>query len=182
MFHISGVLLFPLLILLRQKISQNMTIIIIFMIVVITFALKPILLSLREVIGIFFPIYVMKINNYFIIGQHNQDASMISFIKYLPIYYIAILGIIKRKKYSFLIENYNKYLLLSIMAACLVAYSMVSYWFARFAGLFYLPIFLFYNLLNNRISSRTSCYFNNIIVYGVGIVIVIRKIILIFIN
>lgn len=182
MFHITGLILFPLFILVKmKKITEKKLMILLLLIILSIFLLKPISLFFKEIVGIFFPAYEIKINSYFTRETNILEVSSFSFIKYLPIYYIAILGIIK-KKYILDIENYDHYLIISVLGAGLVGYTVVSYWFYRFNGIFYFPMFIFYKLLNSKIKNILEHNCNNIIVYGGSLVILMRKIILIFIN
>ena len=182
-FHTSGAILFPIMIILRiKKLSAKKRMLLIALSITSIVFLQPILIVFNKVIGPIFPILSYKIELYMVQGNDNEGVSAIAFIKYLPVYYIALLGIVKRKYYSILIENYNRYLIVAIIGAGLVAYSVVSYWFSRFTGIFYLPIFIFYNLINSKSKIKSNGLINNIIVYGAGSVVLIRKILLIFIN
>lgn len=182
MFHITGLIFFPLLILLKmKKITEKKLMILLLLIISSIFLLKPLSLFFKEIVGIFFPVYEIKINSYFTKGTNILGISSFSFIKYLPIYYIAILGIIK-KKYILDIENYDHYLIISVLGAGLVGYTVASYWFSRFNGIFYFPMFIFYDLLNSKIKNRLEHKCNDIIVYGGSFLMLTRKIILIFVN
>ncbi len=184
LFHISGLILFPILLLIKKKNMKKKTLFIwLFMLAIGIFAFEPLILVIADVIDNFIPIYAQKIRNYFV-GEGNtvDGASMFAFIKYLPIYYVTALGLVYRKRYSMVIEGYNKLQFISALATCLVAYSTVSYWFSRFAGIFYFPIFVFYNLISSRINNRKKKMLSDLIVYGGGTVVLFRKILLIFIN
>lgn len=184
LFHISGLILFPVLLLIKKRNMKKKTLFVwMFLLVIGILAFEPLMLMMANIIDNFMPIYAQKIKNYFSEeGNIVDEASRFAFIKYLPIYYVTFLGFVYRKRYSMAIEGYNKFQFISTLSTCLVAYSMVSYWFSRFAGIFYFPIFVFYNLISSRIHNKKKKLLSDLIVYGGGTVVLLRKILLIFIN
>lgn len=180
MFHISGLIFIPLLLLLRKKKINGCFIkIITIILILVFFEFNILMFYFKEGVKIFFPAYGIKINNYLQLLNLNFSGG---FLKYFYIYYIAILGLIMEKKYSKIIIDYNKYLLLTVMGAFLILYSVKIYWFTRFIGLFYFPIFIFYQMLNNQIENNNIKKISDIIVYGGSLFFLLRKIMLIYIN
>lgn len=184
LFHISGLILFPILLLIKKKNMEKKALLVWLLVLVVGIAcLKPLMLMVSNVIDGFMPIYANKIENYFLNdGNTVETASAFAFIKYLPVYFVTFLGFVYRKRCSSMIDGYNKFLFISALSSCLVAYSAVSYWFSRFTGIFYFPIFVLYNLVSSGFVNKKRKLFYDLVVYGGGIVVLIRKLILIFVN
>lgn len=183
LFHISGLILFPILLLNTiKKINKTFLIIILVIGIFFMFNFYYVLAVISQLITPIFPQYGTKITNYIEDFYNDSSYNIFSFIKYLPMYYISILGLIKRKRYSVKIPNYNKYLIISLINSFLVLSSLYIYWFSRFGLIFYFPVFQFFNLIINADKSKKNKTFNFCMVFSLGYVILIRKIITMFIN
>ena len=78
--------------------------------------------------------------------QNSDDGftgSVLTIVKGVPFYIISFIAIRNRRKYVHIIDNYDKYLFLSLFISCAVAASAYNYWMFRFAFFFYLPVFVF---------------------------------------
>lgn len=182
-FHVAGAILIPVYILLLiKKYDVKKLTLCILMIVVLTIYMNPVLVSISDSIVDTFPVLAYKIRLYMVENYSTYEGSSMAFIKYMPIYYITMLGLVRRKRLVNKIENYNKYMLVSVVATSIIMYSSISYWFSRFTGMFYFPIFMFFILMNKESHNAFNKFIHSSIVYGVGMIILIRKIILIFIN
>ncbi|WP_349763457.1 EpsG family protein [Fusobacterium sp. SYSU M8D902] len=181
LFHISSIILLPFFILFQKKrLNKNIIVIILFLIIIIILKIETFVFILEKILEIISINYANKIRNYF--SDFKKIELSATFLKYIPIYYITLLGVLKRKKYLKVFKNYDKYLSISIICSTLLIFSIKIYWFTRFVGIFYVPVFIFYYYINTNFKSRTIQNINNIIVYGGTLVILLRKIILIFVN
>lgn len=181
LFHTSGVILIPVFIAINFKqMKEWWTIVALLLLFIITFLLRPILLISSNVIADISPILAEKIIHYFIEG--DTSGSAFSIVKWIPFYYIVFMGIIFKDTLKDKIFNYNKFLIVSAVAACMALFSANIYWFYRFLFLFYLPAFSYYIMMNSTLRKEENKLINNCVVYGVSGVVFVRWFILMYIN
>jgi len=77
------------------------------------------------------------------IGGMAVNTNVLTVFKGVPYYLISILGICFRKKVKAKIENYDKYLVMSIFTSVVYMASLYMYWMWRFAIYFYFFDFIF---------------------------------------
>lgn len=119
-------------------------------------------------------------------GQFS-DTFTIAFIKGFPYYYVSILGMLRRNKIKQDIDNYDAYLILSIIGSLVYLSSIHSYWLFRGTAYFFFPIGLLFGMivtkqngLTNGNSKKRHTSTNCWIVYGSEFVILIRYLIQLF--
>lgn len=195
LFHMVGFILFPILIIIRmKKMSTSKTIFFVVVILLCTIYIEPLAIwtdkLLSGMLSVFggnllskiFSVLRMKISYYFVDNSDEPEHSIFSFIKYFPFYYITIIGFLYRKKMSRILEDYNKYMIVSFLASGIIIYSYFNYWFYRFIAVFYIPIFIYYVMVEKNMSYETNKWLSRFIVYGFTFLVTIRKIIIMFIN
>lgn len=182
-FHTAGFILFPIFfIFLSKKMPAWKTSILIWTIVVGICLLDPILIFVARLTKTILPILSDKILLYMESGLFVEGASVFSFLKWFPFYYITIMGIYYKKKMIKVIPGYGKYLIASVIASGLAIFSIKAYWFYRFLPLFYMPVYILFDAINAQLQIQINKQFNKIVVYGGSAVVLYRWLALIYIN
>ena len=183
-FHSTGAILFPIFAAVRiNKRNGKRTAFLLFLVFFSILCLRPILLITAEITGSFFPILASKISHYMIEGEGAGEVSIFATIKWMPYYYTAVMGFAYRKGMKKEVDGYDNYLIITVIASGLALFSMVSYWFYRFVSIFYIPVFIYFLLLNNSgHRKRSEWIMNSLIVYGSAILVFTRWFILSYLN
>ena len=84
------------------------------------------------------------------------SSNILTIVKGLPFYIITIAGFVYRKRYVRDINNYDRYLFLSIVLSATSLLSVVNYWYFRFGMLLYLPVFVFAGQLYNELKKNNK--------------------------
>lgn len=185
LFHTTGYIMIPIYIILilyekkEFKINKYLWIMVLFLIF-----FEPTLLFIAKSLGNVVPTLSNKILDYF--GEsslHVDDGnSVLSFIKGFPFYIVSFVGLLKAKKLSLEVKDYDKYLFLSIIGSVLYFCSFFSYWFHRFTVLFYFPIGILFSILLKNINKGKDKLLFALLIYGSELIILIRWLYLIFAN
>lgn len=174
-FHPTGYILVPLCLILLMNVRKRE--IALYAVLIIAFALffQPIMLMLGRILSPIIPSLGTKIAQYFseAAGEAGESLS-ISFLKGLPIYLIAILGLIKRRTLVNKVEYYDKYLIVCLTGAFLFFMSIYSVWLYRFIYLFYLPIFIFYGKIINNLSIKSNKKIIDPVIY-LGLAVILYR-------
>ena len=182
-FHSSGYILIPLLVILRIGREKKKRFYFITIVAVLSLVFLPnIMQFISARIGSFLPILSFKIEKYFGDVSGGLDNQWSAIVKYFPFFYVSIWGIANRKRFKNTIENYDSFLLMSVIGSLMVFYSIFSYWFQRFRYSFFFPVFLLYDLIDRNEELKGNRIINNAIVIGGSFFVTTRKIILIFKN
>ena len=156
LFHPTAFLAIPLFVMLRFKfkIFENPKRLI-FLLLITTIFLKPILLFVAQVTS-FLPFFANKINEYFGPDATLEGESRVMILlKGIPFYYIAFITYKYRNKLVSIIEYYNGYLILTFFTALAYVISLYDPWMTRLMYLLCVPVFIFYsNVLNYIPNSR----------------------------
>lgn len=183
LFHSSGYILIPLLVILRIGRENKKRFYFITGVAVLSLIFLPnIMQFVSSRIGSFLPILSFKIEKYFGDATGGLDSQWSAIIKYLPFVYISILGVLNRKRFKYVISEYDSLLLAAVVGSLVVLYSMFSYWFQRFRYSFYFPVFLLYDLIDRNEELKGNRVINDTIVIGGSLLVTTRKILLIFKN
>lgn len=151
--------------------------------IVVSFAFfEPILMLIGNVVSGIIPILAQKINQYLAEGYRAGDGSVLTIIKYIPFYYVALLGLLYRERMKNVIKNYDSYAIVAMIAAELLLFSAKIYWFLRFAGVFYVSVFWLFWLINQNIQSSQNRLINKAIVIGSEAFFFFRWFVLCYIN
>lgn len=165
LFHTVGYLLIPLFFLLLSQEKRDISFVALGAVLVAVVFFLPQIARLLEVIAEpIAPSLAAKLDTYF--GPQSgaeSEASSLSSIKYIPFYFITAYGFFRRRELRPLIPNYDAYLVISCVASATALCSFTSYWFCRFLYMFFLPVFIFYQLLASHSEDRRG---PDIVVYG----------------
>lgn len=182
LFHISGLILFPIYFATcMKKMSKLKSNLIVAISLLLMFNLKNIVIIFGALLDGVLPMYSKRIISYFVEEDVTGDGALYSFVKWMPFYYITFISFLYRKK-NRESNSYNKLLIISVIASLLVLFSIVSYWFNRFRGIFYMPVFVLYFMANNQTSNGNARRINDLIVYGAQATVFLRWFILNYIN
>lgn len=183
LFHSSGYILIPLLVILRiDRDNKKRFYFLTFISILCLVFLPNIMQFVSARLGSFLPILSFKIDNYFGNSSGGLDSQWSAIIKYFPFIYISIWGMLNRKKFMYEIEEYDLLLLVSFIGSLIVLYSLYSYWFQRFRYSFYFPVFLLYDLIDRNEELKGNRIINDTVVIGGSLLVTARKILLIFKN
>ena len=183
LFHSSGYILIPLLIILRIGRENKKKFYFITCAAVLCLVFLPnIMQFISSHVGSFLPILSFKIEKYFGNISGGLDNQWSAIIKYISFFYISILGVLNRKRFKYVINEYDSLLLVAVIGSLVVLYSMFSYWFQRFRYSFYFPVFLLYDLIDRNEEFKGNRVINDVIVIGGSLLVTTRKILLIFKN
>ena len=178
-FHSTGYILIPIYILMvlyqnkKMKIAPSILIVLIF----IVFQ-QNILQMLSNTFINIIPQISNKIQEYFY-TEAFQVSSTLVFVKGIPFYLVTIIGLFKYKKLN-KIENYEKYLLLSIIGSTSYLFSIFSYWMYRFTLLFYLPTAMLFSVIIDNETNGKNRWLFKYSIYGFELLILIRWVILMY--
>lgn len=165
LFHTAGFVLVPLFFLLLVREKKDMSFLIIGVCLVgVIFFLPWIATLLESIVQPFLPTLAGKIRYYFdVLNSEPNGGSSFTFLKWIPFYFITAWGFFRRRVFRPLIAHYDAYLVISCVASAAALCSFTSYWFYRFLYLFFLPVFIFYNLMAAQCEDRRG---PDILVYG----------------
>ncbi|MFW5670019.1 MAG: EpsG family protein [Acetivibrio ethanolgignens] len=183
LFHSSGYILIPLLVILRIDRNNKKRLYFLILISIMCLIFLPNIMQFVSArLGSFLPILSYKIDNYFGNFSGGLDSQWSAIIKYFPFIYISIWGVLNRKRLMYEIEEYDLLLLVSVIGSLIVLYSIYSYWFQRFRYSFSFPVFLLYDLIDRNESLKGNKIINDSVVVGGTLFVTARKILLIFKN
>lgn len=152
-FHATGFMLIPLYFLLRLKFKNRTRSTIIMIILTLAFALiQPLLDLIGNSLGSVFPMLGQRIAAYAsdeLAVDTGEKAGLVA-LKGIPYYVLVIVGFIDRKLHKG-DEEYDKYLILSLISALSALLSIYTYWYIRMPVLFVLPMGV---LLSKIVSKR----------------------------
>ena len=185
LFHITAVILIPIYFLIRftgwQKKYLYVFVVILALCMAFMQSLGPLVAKILININ---PSSALaaKLNEYFTNGGITSGGSAFAFIKGFPFYLISAIGIAKRNRLRTVIDNYDSYLLLSIIGSLFYLCSAQTYWIYRMIYYFYLPISIFIGQIIKKGLDTTFdkcavglCYLSEAVVF-------FRWFILIYIN
>ena len=185
LFHITAVILIPIYFLIRFTGWQKKYLYVLVVIIALCLAfMKSLSLLAAGILTNINPSSALaaKLNEYFTNGGITAGESAFAFVKGLPFYLISAIGIAKRKRLRTVIDNYDGYLLLSILGSLFYLCSAQTYWMYRMIYYFYLPISIFIGQIIKKGLDTTLdryvvglCYISEAVVF-------FRWLILIYIN
>lgn len=183
LFHSSGYILIPLLIILCIGRKNKKRVYFIICVVMLCLVFLPNIMQFVSIrFGSFLPIFSLKIDRYFGDTFGGLDSQWFAIIKYFPFFYISIWGVLNRKRFKYVVNEYDSLLLVAVIGSLVVLYSIFSYWFHRFRYSFYFPVFLLYDLIDRNEELKGNRIINDMIVIGGSLLVTTRKILLIFRN
>ncbi|MCR5517625.1 MAG: EpsG family protein [Lachnospiraceae bacterium] len=162
-FHPTGYILFFMYFVVRiEKTAKNLRSYFLVLFIVGLF-FEQIMLLFASWISPFVPTLAWKILDYFgESGVEVQDGIAISFIKGVPYYFIACLGLFYRKIGKKCIKHYDEYLIVVGTGAFLFLISLYSAWLSRFVFFFGYTSFVFFGQLMKitwKRINRMACKF-----------------------
>lgn len=181
LFHESALILIPIALILLG--GKSKTLRFAEYIVAIAFVLGFAVLAQRisNIIGGLFPSLNTEFGTYFN-NLAFSGEGLATAIKGLPIYYITIISMVKRKELQNTITNYNKYMILSCFVSFTYLLTAYMYWMYRFGlyGMFFVCIF-FGKILKN-LRNKKERLIHGFIVYGFTIILTLRYLYQMFFN
>lgn len=180
LFHSSAIILVPItiLIIINKTLSKKSGIISAFVIIGSLF-IQKIAVLFAKIINPFLPMVAAKISQYMTdFGASGGDSLAV--LKYVAIFVILLWAIVNRNRYINTIEGYTKYEMVTLFAAILLLYSVISYWFVRFIDMLYFPVFVFYVLIDKGTMLSGNRNLIRCIVYGSQFFFTFRWILRIF--
>ncbi|MCR5060110.1 MAG: EpsG family protein [Saccharofermentans sp.] len=152
-FHITGFMLIPLYFLLRLKFKNRTRSTILMILLTLAFAfIQPMLVFVGNNLGSVFPMLGQRIAAYAsdeLVVDTGDKAGLVV-LKGFPYYMLVIMGFIDRKLHKG-DEEYDKYLILSLISALSALLSIYTYWYIRMPVLFVIPMgILFSKIMSKR--------------------------------
>lgn len=148
LFHPSGYILIPLYIIgVVKKTGRNIAIYLLALIIIGVF-FERFMLGAAILLKPMAPSLTTKLLEYF--GESTdmvQNGISISFLKGIPYYFIALVGLARRKYFRDEIDNYDSYLVIVVTGAFIYLISIYSTWLGRFIYFFSFVTFVFYSQL-----------------------------------
>lgn len=145
LFHSAGYLMIPLFILLKLniKIDKPSKLFIVPALFVIFF--KSIILAIADVSNSVLPLLSAKIMEYF--GEENieEEQSVVILLKGLPYYYISYIGVKYRNLLKLKIQDFDKYLLISLIGSLFYLTTIYDPWMRRVTDILTFAIFVFWS-------------------------------------
>lgn len=144
LFHESACILIPLYIILFLSKYKSIRFMLYSLSLLCIIAFKQITSIVLTVLSIYIPDLYGAIEGYV-----GTDGSLITSINYLtalkgfPYYIITIYAILNRKRIKDNIENYDKYLVLSVFSSVSLILSSYMYWMWRFGAFAFVPTIIF---------------------------------------
>lgn len=170
-FHPTGFILLPIYFIVKVPKNRKTMLLLFAAILILVIFFKPILALVGTKVVNIAPRLSAKIFEY--IGRMSGEGSGLEessalavLLKGIPYYFIAFLGIVKRKSLVSKIENYDNYLVISVAAACLYFLGIYNVWFTRFIYLFIIPVFTFFNLMMQHTYLPFNRWAEKFLVYG----------------
>ena len=155
LFHTTGVVLIPLVIIVKVPTKRLNLVIYAIALILIAFFFEPFMKFTGRLVMPLSSGLGNKILAYFSEGSElGSDGIAMSFIKGLPYYFITFYGIIKRETLKDRIANYDNYLLVVGTGAFLYFVSLYNVWLGRFVYLFGFVSFVFFGLLMKELNLR----------------------------
>lgn len=185
LFHPTGFILLPIYFIIKVPKSRRTMLLFFAAILVLVVFLRPILALVGAGTSAIAPGLSAKIFSY--IGEMGDDGSglgessiLATLVKGFPYYFIAFLGIMKRKKLVSRIDNYDNYLLISVVAASLYFLGVYNVWFTRFIYLFFVPLFTFFNLMMRHTAVAFNRRLEKCLLYSSLLIITYRYLYLVY--
>lgn len=151
LFHSAGYLIIPLYILLKLniKIDKLSKVLVITMLFVIFF--KTIMLTIANISNSVLPMLSAKILEYFGEDSIEEEQSFIILLKGLPYYYISYIGVKYRYILNTKIQDFDKYLLISLIGSLFYITTIYDPWMRRVTDILTFTIFVFWSSIINSI-------------------------------
>lgn len=155
LFHESAIILIPIWILFRFAEIKWVRGIVYCAAIILVVGFAPLTGIMVSIIEGIIPALYNQIQGYVNeSGNLAQGLYLMTIIKGAPYYLICFYAIIKRRKMHTLIDNYDRFLLISVFAACATALSGYMYWMWRFGAFFYFPTLIFASKIINCIDNK----------------------------
>lgn len=98
-------------------------------------------------------------------GAIGQDSTGLIVIKGIPYYLITLIGFWERKKLVRSVNNYDGFLVVSVLASLSYILSFRSYWMSRIIDYYWMTDFVFLGILLYGMRSRRN---QTVVKYGIG--------------
>lgn len=181
-FHSTAYLLIPIFLMQYKDRKYKFGIVAIVLVMVLIF-LEPLCRWLAVSTSSFLPKLSGKLLEYF--GEdsiHENDGTVIVFLKGFPYYFLTIIGFERRTVISKKVKDYDSYLFLMLIAAASYAASGISYWLTRMSNLFYLPMSVFASMIIENEDDPKLAFYEKYIFIGSLSFFTFRSVFLTFYN
>lgn len=171
-FHESAFLIIPIYLFLigsKSKIGRFFEYLII---IAIIFLFSDIALNFSNKIYSLFPSFGVELKDYFV-NLSFSSAGLQTAMKGIPVYILSFLLIKKRDKFANEVENYDKYMVLSIFVSLTYILSSYMYWMYRFGlyGTFF--VYMAFGIIFDKLNKKEKLFYA-ISVYGLTFFFTIR--------
>ena len=183
LFHPAGIILIPFFFFLRGEKKKITIAAFIISLVIIAVFMRPLMNILSVFLRPILPSLSAHISSYFSETRSVvRQTSAFAFIKGFPCYVISSLGLIRRKHLKSCINNYDNYLIVSIVCGFFYLVGTYNAWFFRFSYLLFLPTFIFFGLLIRNTKLAGNRIIIQVIVYLSMLLVTYREIALVYTN
>lgn len=174
LFHESALILIPIELALIINLNKKWKRIMIYLIlIVITFTLPLIAEYFSKIIDSLFPSLSNEVGDYFNDLKFSL-SGVATALKGMPVYIITVISMIKRKSMSKIINNYDKYMILSVFTSITYVLSSYMYWMYRFGLYCMFFVFMFFGEILKRIENHKEKVIYILAVYGITAFLTIR--------
>lgn len=181
-FHVTGYILIPIYFMMRLEYKGKKSLRLLMVLIAAIVLMRPLLLSLASIIYPILPRVTLKIYEYLAEGNTQDLDGTLAVIKGLPYYILALFAIRNRNYYITKIPDYDKLLILTVLAALLAFSTIISYWFSRLSNLFVFPLGLLFGQLVLHAEFEAKKHNLIILVLFPELFLTLRSIILVFLN
>lgn len=126
-----------------------------------------------DTIALLFPSFGIEMRDYFK-NLNFSDSGLATALKGMPVYIITAISMIKRKKISKTINNYDKYMILSVFTSITYILSSYMYWMYRFGLYSMFFVFMFFGEILRKIDNNKEKTIYILVVYGITAFLTIR--------
>ena len=183
LFHHTGYFLIPICVILCLKKTKLSVSVYSILMLFLFLYLDTVAVYIARMLNSVIPVLAEKITQYLGDNSTNEIVNEgLTYVKGLPFYMISVIGFIKRRSCINKINNYDNYLLLSIMLSFCYLTTIYNGWLYRFAYFFYLPVGVFFSLLLNSFKIKNNRIIVGFGIVGVALFLTFRFVVLMFIN
>ena len=186
LFHPTGLILLPMYFIITYSHIRTVRYSVYSVLIILFLFFNQIMSALGYIMKPVLPVLAEKLFKYFADNSSSSfvlgDVSPYAFIKGLPYYYIAFLGLLQRNRHVHEILHYDRYMIISVISASTYLFSIHEYWLNRLIFIFLFPVFVFFTMIVSRTENRRIKYLHWCVVAGSIIVLTYRYLFLVYKN
>ena len=179
LYHTTSYIMIPIYFFLIKK-DRKKPFSLLFIILIAALFIEPLSMRLATITAPYLPTLSNKLIEYFGETSYHQEGGL-SVVKGIPYYMIFFFGSIRRNQLCKKVDGYDKYLVISGIAAIAYALTLVSYWLMRMVSIFFFPLSIFlYIIISNEKNQKYKLF--ELIIPLIMAFFTIRENILVFVN